>query len=65
MVRVTAEPDGRVIAVLIEESAGSALLDDSVRRLFEGARLPPYEADGAETSRMLGLRVGFALRDAP
>ena len=63
MARVTAAADGQVLAVTIEESSGSELLDGAVRRLFEGAHLPAFGAGPSEPPRTLSLRVGFALVD--
>ena len=62
-VRVTVEPGGRVLALAIETSSGSELLDSAVRQMFDGAVLPPFHPAVPETVRTLPLRVGFALTD--
>ena len=61
-VRVTVDPSGQVRDVTIEESSGSELLDGVVRRMFEGAQVPPFPPGMARAARTEPLRVGFALQ---
>lgn len=61
-VRVTVAADGRVGAVVVEGSSGSELLDGAVRRMLEGAQVPPFPPGMAPGAREEALRVGFSLQ---
>lgn len=61
-VRVTVAADGRVAAVVVEGSSGSELLDGAVRRMLEGAQVPPFPPGMAPGAREEALRVGFSLQ---
>ncbi len=61
-VRVTVAADGLVGAVEVTDGSGSEVLDAAVRRMLEGAQVPPFPPGLARTAREETLRVGFTLR---
>lgn len=61
-VRVEVVPSGRVAAVALLASSGAGILDEAVRRLLDGAEVPPLPAGWPEPARAETLRIGFALR---
>jgi protein TonB len=62
VVRFTVARDGRVTSVEVEGSSGALVLDEAVRRLLEGAQVPPFPLAMAQPAQTEVMRVAFALR---
>jgi protein TonB len=62
VVRFTVARDGRVTSVEVEGSSGARVLDEAVRRLLEGAQLPPFPPAMAQPAQTEVMRVAFALQ---
>ncbi len=59
-VAFTAEHDGRVLDVTITRSSGSAVLDNSVRDMLAGQRVPAFPASMAQQAS-LSLAIRYTL----
>lgn len=60
-VAFTVARDGRVLAVAITRSSGSASLDQSVRTMLDGQRLPPFPADMQQAQADIGVSIRYKL----
>lgn len=64
LLRVLVDEDGKPLAVAIEKSSGSRLLDQSARsQVLSGWRFQPAMADGRRIRAYARVPVTFALRD--
>lgn len=53
---------GTVLAYTIEQSSGSPVLDDEVKRLIRSVRFPPFPAGDTETRKNLEVTIEFTLK---
>jgi protein TonB len=60
-VAFTADRDGRVLGVTITRSSGTPLLDQSVRDMLTGQRVPAFPADMRQSEAVLSVAVRFTL----
>ncbi len=56
-----AEHDGRVLDVTITRSSGSPVLDNSVRDMLAGQRVPAFPASMPQSQASLSLAIRYAL----
>lgn len=61
-VRFTVARDGRVLAVELVNTTGSPNLDEAVRRLLDGARVPAFPVDMPHAEMTVNIRINYSLR---
>ena len=60
-VRFTVDATGRVTDVAITRSSGSSLLDDAVRDMLAGQRVPPFPAGMTQAQMTVPANIRFQL----
>jgi protein TonB len=60
-VRFTVDRNGQVVAVQLLSGTGSAILDEAVQRLLQGARVPAFPAGMDEPQVTVTLQLRYAL----
>lgn len=60
-VRFTVDPTGRVLDVTITRSSGSTLLDNAVRDMLAGQRVPPFPPGATVAQTTVPANIRFQL----
>jgi len=60
-IRFTVDAAGRVLEVTVVHSSGSTLLDDAVREMLAGQRVPPFPPSMTPAQRVVPVNIRFQL----
>lgn len=61
LVRFTVARDGRVLAMELVDTTGSAELDQAIRHLLIGATVPPFPVDMPHAEVTVRIRITYSL----